>query len=106
MIVKQVKYYNEEEQKFLNNPPDITAEELINGYYFSNVICDEISIYAYPGTILYLNEEKVMIGDAGIYNILLREHVQIISLRVEASSLNFIKEHSYASLIITFIEKE
>ena len=106
MIVKQVKYYNEEEQKFLNNPVDITAEELVNGHYFSTFICDEIRINAYPGTTLFINDEEVMIGEAGVYNILYREKVQIISLRVAESSINFIKEHPYAHLIITFIENE
>lgn len=103
MIIKQIKYYDELDKRMLNNPIDITAEKLVNGYYFESIICDEISIVGYPGTVLYINDEEIVLGDIGIYNIPIRENVQITSLKVAKDSMDFIQKHSYASLTITFI---
>ena len=106
MIVKQIKYYNETTKRFLNNPIELTAANLIRGYYFAGITCDEINIKAWPGTICYINNEKIVIGDIGVYNIPVRENVKITSLQVDSSSMNLIKENNEASFIVTFIEEE
>ena len=89
MIVKQIKYYNESDQKFLNNPLDITAEKLISGSYFYTITCKEIKIKAYPGTVLTINGETV-----------------IISLKVDKESVEFIRDTDLAYFIITFIQDD
>ena len=112
MIVKQVKYYNEDDKKFLNNPIDITADKLsaekdeYKNNYFYGIICDEIQIRAYPGTVVTINGEDVIIGEIGVYNILYREKVQITSLVVNKESIDFIKKTPLAYFIITFILHE
>ena len=106
MIIKQVKYYNENDKKFLNNPVNLTAEQLIRGYHFANIICDEVRVLGFPGTILYINGEPIVIGNAGVYNLPITENAPVVSLRVEEASMNYIKNHDYASLVITFIVNE
>ena len=108
MIVKQIKYYNEDDKKFLNNPLDITAEQLASGVKFRDegIICDEIQIKTYPGTVLKINGETVIIGEVGVYNILYREGVHITSLEVDPESIEFIKNTALAYFIITFIVHE
>ena len=106
MIVKQIKYYNEDDKQFLNNPPDITAEKLISGSYFYTITCKEIRIKAYPGTILTINGEQVVIGEVGVYDILYRENVDIVSLRMDKASAEFIRDTDTAYFIITFIQDD
>ena len=106
MIVKQIKYYDEGEKQFLNNPVDITAEKLVSGDYFNAVTCDEIQIKAYPGTMLKINGEEIVIGQVGVYNILLAENTEITSLMVDKESIDFIKNTPLAYLIITFIQSD
>ncbi len=108
MIVKQIKYYNEDDKKFLNNPLDITAGQLASGVKFKDegIVCDEIQIKTYPGTVLKINGEEIVIGEVGIYNILYREGVHITSLEVDPDSIEFIKNTALAYFIITFIVHE
>lgn len=106
MIVKQIKYYDEDNKQFLNNPADITAEKLVSGEHFSTITCNEIKIKAYPGTLLTINGEDVIIGEVGVYDILYRENVEIISLKVNEESMEFIKNTPLAYLIITFIQDD
>ena len=106
MIVKQIEYYNETDQKILNNPSDLTAEKLIRGYAFDDIICDEIKIKTSPGIILYINGEEVHIGEVGIYEVPLRENVQVIAIRINEDSIKYIQEHDFSSLTITFIQQE
>lgn len=106
MIVKQIKYYDEDNKQFLNNPADITAVKLISGEYFSTITCNEIKIKAYPGTLLTINGEDVIIGEVGVYDILYRENVEITSLKVNKESVQFIKDTPLAYLIITFIQDD
>lgn len=106
MIVKQIKYYDEDNKQFLNNPADITAAKLISGEYFSTITCNEIKIKAYPGTLLTINGEDVVIGEVGVYDILYRENVEIVSLKVNEESMEFIKNTPLAYLIITFIQDD
>ena len=106
MIVKQIKYYNESDQKFLNNPLDITAEKLISGSYFYTITCKEIKIKAYPGTVLTINGETVVIGEVGVYDILYRENTDIVSLKVDKESVEFIRDTDLAYFIITFIQDD
>ena len=106
MIVKQIKYYDEDNKQFLNNPADITAAKLISGEYFSTITCNEIKIKTYPGTLLTINGEDVIIGEVGVYDILYRENVEINSLKVNEESMKFIKNAPLAYLIITFIQDD
>ena len=106
MIVKQIKYYDEDNKQFLNNPADITAAKLISGEYFSTITCNEIKIKTYPGTLLTINGEDVIIGGVGVYDILYRENVEIVSLKVNKESMEFIKNTPLAYLIITFIQDD
>ena len=106
MIVKQIEYYNETKHRSLNNPSDLNAEKLIEGYEFRNIVCDEIKIKTSPGVTLYINGEEILIGDAGVYEIPLRENVEVIAIRVNEESVKYIQEHDFSSLTITFIEKE
>ena len=106
MIVKQVKYYDEGEKQFLNNPIGITAEKLVSGEYFNTITCNEIQIKTYPGTVLRINGEDVVIGEIGVYNILYRENMEITSLTVDKESIDFIKNTPLAYLVITFIQDD
>jgi len=106
MIVKQIKYYDEDNKQFLNNPADITADKLVNGEYFNTIVCNEIKIKAYPGTLLVINGEEVIVGEVGVYDILYRENVEITSLTVNKESMEFIKNTPLAYLIITFIQDD
>lgn len=104
MIVKQIRYYNEDDKQFLNSP-DISAEKLVRGDCFENIYCDEIQIKTYPGTILEINGEEVHIGETGVYNILYREGVSIHSLKLNEASIEFIRDTDNY-FIITFILHE
>lgn len=106
MIVKQIKYYDEGEKQFLNNPIGITAEKLVSGEYFNTIICNEIQIKTYPGTVLKINGEDIIIGEVGVYNILFRENMEITSLTVDKESIDFIKNTPLAYLVITFIQDD
>ena len=104
MIVKQIRYYNEDDKQFLNSP-DINAEKLISGECFGNIYCNEIQIKTYPGTILKINGEEVHIGETGVYNILYREGVSIHSLQLDRASIEFIRDTDNY-FVITFILHE
>ncbi len=111
MIIKQIRYYDEGyendsnkiSKKELNYPSDITAQKLISGEYFDEVRCREIQIRASSGTKLIINGRIVQIGDVEVYNILYDEDVLIGSLRVDADSIEYIKNDPKAYLVITFI---
>ena len=106
MIVNQIEYYNDSDQKFLNHPEDLRGIDLINGKTFQNIICDEIRIYAFPEADFTVNGQEIHIGPAGVYNILLREGVSILSLTASEQTVNYVKEHDHASITITFIVHE
>lgn len=93
MIIKQYEYYHEPsetasdtigkksnpiDKSFLNN---ISKEQLLKGIELT-APCNEIRINATPGVIFYINGEEVVIGEAGIYNILYEEKVSIIAIQV------------------------
>lgn len=93
MIIKQYEYYHEPseitsdtigkksnpiDKSFLNN---ISKEQLLKGIELT-APCNEIRINATPGVIFYINGEEVIIGEAGIYNILYEEKVSIIAIQV------------------------
>lgn len=107
MIVKQFRYYGKENYQELNAPDTITEEELIAGSLFKDIICQEIRIKTLPGVILEINGETVLIGDAGEYDILYRENVQIITITFNPTSIELLKQNpKTAFFIITFIQKE
>lgn len=106
MIIKQVRYYNEDQKKELNSPEGLTAEQLISGEYFEPIICSEIRIQCAPGVIVYLNDEEVHIGELGYYQILKEENVSIATLKVKEESIERIKNDTKGYFIVTFILQE
>lgn len=106
MIIKQIRYYDEGDNKLLNQPSDITAEKLVSGDYFAGIDCQEIQIKTYPGTKLTINGESVYIGETGVYNILYREKTTVSSLKIDADSIEFIKNNPKEFFVITFILDE
>ena len=104
MIIDQVIYYQDDYE--LNNPFGLTKDMLVSGILFNDIICDEIQIKTSPNVILYINNKEILIGDIGIYNIMLKENMKIFTLKVKAESLDYINEHKDSNLIITFIQKE
>lgn len=105
MIVKQLRYYNEDQKKGLNSPKDLTSEMLISGEYFSPLVCSEIQVECAPGVILEINSEEIYIGEIGKYSIPYREGVLIASLKVKEESMSRIKNDTKGYIIITFIQE-
>lgn len=112
MIIKQIRYYdegyegdlNKKSKKELNQPSDITAEKLVSGEYFKEIKCNEIQIKTYPGTKLEINNESIYIGETGVYNILYRENFHVYSFKIDANSIEYIKNNPKEYFIITFIQ--
>lgn len=103
MIIDQIVYYEDDYE--LNNPFGLTRNMLTSGILFKDIVCDEIQIKTSPGVILYINDKEILIGDIGIYNIMLEENMKIITLKVKSESLDYINNHKDSSLTITFIQK-
>lgn len=112
MIVGQIRYYGDGNSlnQFLhtsNIQDDLTPQ---NNLIPEGIICIEIKIKAYPGIILYINgdteENKIHIGEVGVYNILYSENVEITSIKVDGTSLNTINNIKDAYLIITFMAND
>ena len=106
MIIKQYRYYDNKNLKALNNPANVTMEELASGVLFSGIECEEIKIRTLPGVSLTINGQSVLIGINGIYEIPYREKTVIQDLTISKESLDLINNNSEAFFIITFIEKE
>ena len=107
MLIKQFRYYNKEAYAPLNQPKNLTADQLISGEIFNNITCSEIRIKTLPGVVLTINNIKIMIGDAGEYDLLLREKVLVTDISISEESINMlINNNEKAYFIITFIQKE
>ena len=106
MIVGQIRYYGD------GNPLNqlLHTGTMQDNLIPNGITCTEIKIKAYPGTILYINgdteENKIHIGEVGVYNILYSENIEIFSIIVDRASLNTINEIENAYLIITFIAND
>ena len=105
MIIKQFRYYDEANYRQLNQPSNITVEQLQSGEPFFGIICDEIKIKTLPGVSIVVNGTNVLIGETGIYEIPYREKVQITNLKVTAG-LDLISNNPKAYFIVTFIQNE
>jgi len=102
MVVKQICYYNESDIKqILNHPQNVTGEDLINGFILTDAIYNEIQIKAFPGTMLEINGQEVVIGNVGVYNILYEENMEILTIKVSSDSIKNIKQFDDAFIIIT-----
>ena len=108
MVVGQMRYYNETNRKFLNSPTNVSEQDLISGNWFTKkgIICDEIQIKTYPGVVLEINEEPIMIGETGVYNIPYQKKVKISSIKVDEASMSIIKGIDLAYLIINFMVQD
>lgn len=98
MVIKQLRYYDKDLYKSLNEPSDITVEQLVDGYLFSR--SKEIMIRASEGIKFLINGTEVTIGPVEIYNIPLEENVTINSLRLVADSITDKKDWY---VVITFV---
>ena len=102
MVVKQICYYNESDlNKELNNPSDLKGEDLVEGLIFTDAVYNEIQIRAFPGISVTINGQEVLIGEVGVYNILYRENLDIISVKIDRESLQKIQQFDEAFLVIT-----
>jgi len=107
MIVKQICYYDETGiKKNLNNPPELTAHDLTNGLLLTDIIYDEVQIKTFPGIFIEINGQEVIIGETGIYNILYKENVKILTIRVNPESVKLIQKNDDAFLIITAMKND
>ena len=98
MIVGQLRYYNEKQKK-------LSSIDLnVNGEYTFSTTCDEIQIKTLPNTNILINdEENILIGDSGTYNILYPEKVKINKIFLDKKSLERIRKTDWAYLIINFM---
>ena len=107
MVVKQICYYNESDiYQELNYPKGLKASALINGLIFTDAIYDEIQIRAFPGTLLEVNGQSIVIGEIGVYNILYEENMKILTVRVESSSIKTIQQVEDAFIVITVLRDD
>lgn len=98
MVIKQLRYYDKDLYKSLNQPISITVDQLVSGYLFSE--SKEIMIRATEGLKFLINGSEVVIGPVEIYNIPLEENVKITSLRLVADSVADKKDWF---VVITFV---
>lgn len=105
--VKQFRYYSDNEnERANNNPTNISKDYLVSGEVFAPYMpISQIGIQATPGTAFYLNRstEPIIIGNTGIFELDLNDQIEIIALRFDAKSIQFINENINAYLIIDVI---
>ncbi len=101
MIIKQIRYYDNDTYQILNQPLGLTIDELTSGFLFSE--SKEIMIRATEGVKFLINGSEVIIGPAEIYNIPVEENVKITSLRLVADSVADKKDWF---VVITFMLNE
>ena len=101
MVVKQFKYYDEDN----HSPEDLTRESLANGSFLNGIEFDEIKIKALPGTTVEVNGTTVVVGDTWNYEIPKRENVVITTIKV-IGDFDLIENDSKAYFILTGIQHE
>ena len=100
MIIKQFKYYDED-----NHSPNLTKASLINSSFLNGAEFDEIKIKALPGTIIEINGTQVVIGDTWLYEIPKRENIVIKTIKV-ISDFDLIDNNPKAYFILTGVQHE
>lgn len=86
--IKQFRYYGESNSS--NNPSGLSKSKLVNGKAFSDCLpIVKLGIQAKPGTKFYVNNKtnSIMIGSTGIYDIDLRDKVDIGYLSFDPSTI-------------------
>lgn len=105
--VKQFRYYSDDISEIENNSPtNINMQSLISGEIFANYMpISKIGIQSIPGTEFYLNNSRdpIIIGHTGIFELDLDDEVEIIALKFDARSLQFISNNINAYLIIDMV---
>lgn len=105
--VKQFRYYSEDIENINSNyPSNINKQSLVAGNIFANYMpISKLGIQSIPGTKFYLNNSSspIIIGNTGIFELDLNKQVEIIALRFDAKSIQFINDNFNAYLIIDII---
>ncbi len=105
--VKQFRFYSNNPNEIdKNSPTNINKESLISGDIFASYMpISKIGIQAIPGTEFYLNNstEPVIVGNTGIFELDLNDQMEIISLKFNPKSIEFINQNINAYLIIDMI---
>lgn len=112
--IKQFRYYAENDTNANPNytrnfPATISARNLISGSIFAtSTPIVQLGIQALPGTRFFLNgnNNPIIIGNTGIYELDLQGQGEITALSFESSSINAIKENPNAYLIVDVIYEE
>lgn len=105
--VKQFRYYSEDVNNINSNyPSNINKKTLVSGETFAKYMpVSKLGIQSVPGTKFYLNNSSspIIIGHTGIFELDLNEFTEIIALRFDAKSIQFINDNLNAYLIIDMI---
>lgn len=112
--IKQFRYYAENQGNVNPNvarnfPSTISARNLISGSIFAtSTPIVQLGIQGLPGTRFFLNgnNNPIIIGNTGIYEIDLQGQGEITALSFEASSINQIRDNPNAYLIVDIIYEE
>lgn len=105
--VKQFRYYSENIENINSNyPSNINKQSLVAGNIFANYMpISKLGIQSIPGTKFYLNNSSspIIVGNTGIFELDLNKQTEIIALRFDAKSIQFINDNLNAYLIIDMI---
>ena len=105
--VKQFRYYSDNISDIENNSPtNINMSSLESGEIFSGYMpISKIGIQSIPGTEFYLNDstQPIIIGHTGIFELDLSDQIEIIALKFDPRSLQFINNNINAYLIIDMV---
>lgn len=105
--VKQFRFYSNDLSEIeKNSPTNINMESLVSGDIFASYMpISKIGIQSIPGTEFYLNNsnDPIIIGHTGIFELDLSDQIEIIALRFDARSIQFISENINAYLIIDVV---
>ena len=112
--IKQFRYYAENDTNTNPNytrnfPSSISYRNLVSGSIFAtSTPIVQLGIQALPGTRFYLNgnNNPIIIGNTGIYELDLQGQGEITALSFEATSIQAIRDNEYAYLIVDIIYEE
>lgn len=98
---RQIVYCNN--ASLMNNPANLTDEDLISGAAFVDYTpLSQLGVQAPPGTKFYVNgnENPVIVGFTGLFDINLNNGGSINSLSFDRQTLTYIKSNDSAMLVI------
>lgn len=105
-VVKQFRYYSDDESSTKNYPTGVTGSQFISGSVFDgyNPIL-QLGVQSLPGTMFYLNDaiDPIIIGRTGIYELDLNEQTQISNMRFDYNSIQAIANNVNSYLIVDII---